>query len=391
MSQLECWKISCGILLPLSVGSCQCTDHSQAPDDDPVGQPTPVPVTEPNRPPPPSRPDDRPAGESQGPGHPALLQGHTYEAGPLRLVTPHQRRAHQLRGSGHTHCAPDHSGVDARTQQERLRKLGPDHRHHFTWMTAHSFVAPDPQVDGIHHLFGVELYTKQLEGGRSPHVVALLPDGSLAGADQQPFGTYELGLQEAATAITGAGGLSVLAHPSRYSPSSDALRALNEDLWGIEVLSGSTRPEHNARFIDERLSSGRYVCLSAGGDIHQEDYKLTSGYQVVEVDRLDATPMELFQSIRTCNFFACGVSSVRHGPIRRPSLSVRDGALHFSSETVLRSVRFVGREGRLLHEARSTTTASYQPTPSDRYVRVEAVSADAGARCYSQPTWVIPR
>lgn len=331
------------------------------------------------------------APEPKATRHPALLEAPQHEAGPLRLLSPHQRRSHQLRGSGHTHCAPDHSGVAAATQQLRLRNLGPDHRHHFVWMTAHDFVAPDPGVTGIQHLFGVELYTKRLEGRPSPHMVALLPDGRLAGTEQRPFGVYELDLQRAASAITRAGGLSVLAHPSRYSPALEALRAVDDDLWGIEVLSGSTDPEQNARFVDARLTAGRYVCLSAGGDIHGEDYKLTSGYQVVEVERPDAPAQVLFQAIRVCNFFACGVKSPRHGPIRRPAVDVRSGEIHFSSTTLLRSIRFVGRGGKPLSEAHATTQASYRPNLRDTYVRVEAVSTDGNARCYSQPVWVLPR
>lgn len=70
---------------------------------------------------------------------------------------------------------------------------------------------------------------------------------------------------------------------------------------------------------------------------------------------------------------------------------VRSGEVHFSSATLLRSIRFVGRDGKTLYEARATTRASYRPKLPDRYVRVEAMSADGNARCYSQPVWLLPR
>lgn len=323
--------------------------------------------------------------------HFALRHAATLRAGPLELRSPHRRLAHQIRGSGHTHCAPDHSGIDAAAQQRRLMGLGPDHRHHFVWITAHDFVAPDPDVPGVQHMFGVEIYTKRLEARQSPHVLALLPDGALADPAKRPFGVYELDVQGASSAIARAGGLAVLAHPSRYSPSLEAVKAVDEHLWALEILSGSTDPDANAAFVDARLSAGKYTCLSAGGDIHDEDYKLTLGYQVVDVAGPRPTRDELFEAVRRCNFFACAVKGVRHGPIRRPALELRDGGIHFSSNTVLRSVRFIGRGGEVLHEARSTARASYSPQIGDSYVRVEAVSADGAARCYSQPTWIVQR
>ena len=238
-------------------------------------------------------------------------------------------------------------------------------------------------------MFGVEIYTKRLEDRRSPHMLALLPNGVLADPERRPFGVYELDVQSASAAIARAGGLAVLAHPSRYSPTLEALKSVDEHLWAVEILSGSTDPDANAAFIDARLSAGKYTCVSAGGDIHDEDYKLTLGYQVVDVARQTPTREELFEAVRRCNFFACAVKNVRHGPIRRPALELRDQGIHFSSGTVLRSVRFVGRDGEVLHEARSTSQASYAPKIGDAYVRVEAVSADGAARCYSQPTWVV--
>lgn len=326
-----------------------------------------------------------------GPAHAALGRALTTRTGTLELRTPHRRLAHQVRGSGHTHCAPDHSDIAAAAQEQRLMALGPHHRHHFVWITAHNFVAPDPGVAGIRHMFGIEIYTRRVEGRQSPHMVGLFADGSLADPEARPFGLYELDLQEASAAISSAGGLAVLAHPSRYSPSRAALTAVDESLWAVEVLSGSTAPDENAKFIDARLDAGKFTCLSAGGDIHDEDYKLTLGYQVVDVPRPEPSSQELFEAIQSCNFFACGVKNARHGPIRRPAIELREGAILFSSSTVLRSVRFVGRGGKTLHEAKGTTSATYRPTEADSYVRVEAVSADGSARCYSQPTWVRKR
>jgi hypothetical protein len=376
------------IVLPAGLTSCQSSRDSSS-----HARPKPVPTS--SQPQPArntgSEPDHKRPGHAASPAqHPALIHGSSHDFPSFRVISPHRHSEHELQGSAHTHCAPDHSDIEASAQQLRLRSLGPDHRHHFVWMTAHDFVAPDPGVEHIQHMFGVELYTKPLDGLRSPHVIGLLQDGSLADPEKRPFGVYRYGLKEAAQAISRAGGLAVLAHPSRYSPTEASLAEVGTELWGIEVLSGSTRPEENLTFIDARLSTGVYTCLSAGGDIHKEDYKLTAGYQIVASPRPTLGRDELFEAVRNCNFFACGVKSPRHGPIRRPQLQVRNDGIHFSSKTALDSIRFIGQHGKVLHEARSTISARYEPREEDFYVRIEAVSADRNARCYSQPLWIGP-
>ncbi len=302
---------------------------------------------------------------------------------------PHRPLPYSVRGSGHTHVAPDHSGIDAMLQEERLRDLGPGHQHDFVWITAHNFVAPDPGVSQIQHLFGVEVYTRKDARGVSPHVVALLPDGSLADAGAEPFGLYEHDLQDLADAIERAGGLAVLAHPARYSPDERDVIAVDDALWGIEALSGSTKPEDNLRFIDARLSAGKYTCLSAGGDIHAEDYKTTLGYQVVQVSTPTPTAAEIVDQVRACNFFACGTRNTGDAPLESLTLVAVQDEIRFASAGELDEIRFVGRGGKVLKAATSTRTAALRLEGDETYVRVEAIGSEGRARCYSQPVWII--
>lgn len=307
----------------------------------------------------------------------------------LSAYVPNRGGAFALRGSGHTHCAPDHSGIAPETQVRRLRELPGAHAHDFVWLTAHNFVAPDPGVSGIMHMFGVEVYTATLPSGVAPHMLAYLPDGSLANESTFPFGAFDLDLGAAAAAIVAKGGLPALAHPARLPPTEAEMDSVGEQLWGMEVTSGSSNAEENLMMVDQRLSRGRYVCLTAGGDIHGEDYRLTSGYQVVSVDTPSPDRKSLFAAVAACNMFACGVQNTSVEPLDPPRLTVVGDSVELSLPRPAESIRFVGKGGVVLSEYGGVSSARYAPRLSDQYVRVEAVGDRGRARCYSQPIWLV--
>lgn len=318
-------------------------------------------------------------------------------ARPLEPVTsrllaynPHRPLSHVVRGSGHTHAAPDHSGIDVAVQERRLRDLAAPHRHDFAWITAHDVVVDDPGVDGITHLFGVEVYADRTEAlDVHAHFVGLLPDGRLAGSP--PFGIRAHAPAELVRRIHEARGLAVLAHPSRYALPLEIVAALPSELWGIEVPSGRTDPTENEPWLDARLSAGRYACVGAGGDIHDEDYTLTSGYQLVSVSSERPSRAQLWEAVRSCNFFACGVHSARYPLIEDPRVEIREGAIRFETRAVVTSIEAIGRGGRVLASESDTTSLVYTPSAGDQYVRFRARRAQGHAICLSQPVWLVPR
>lgn len=330
-------------------------------------------------------PDDEQVVELGPPGKPSrLMRSQPLEplAGGRWIYNPHRGGANRYQGSGHTHAAPDHSNMDPRRQQERLRDLPGELKHHFVWMTAHLTVIPDPGVSGITHLYGVENYTKKLPSGGAPHVVALLPDAKLVGRSQ-PFGLYNYTLTEMPARIEAEGGLAVLAHPSRYSPTIAETVAVGDALWGMEVVSGGTSPAENFRYLDARLSAGKYTCVTAGNDLHAANSGLTTGYQHVSAE--SAEREELFEAVRACNFFACRADNERTAPVSEPTVRVEDGGVHV---TMGRSgtIRYVTKNGAV-RKTTTGTSAEYTPSADDGYVRVEM--SVPGAQCYSQPLWLM--
>lgn len=297
------------------------------------------------------------------------------------VYNPHRGGPQRYQGSGHTHSAPDHSGIDARKQEERLRDLPGALRHHFVWLTAHLTVVGDPGVSGITHLFGIENYTKKLPSGGAPHVVAFLPDASLVGKSQ-PFGLYDYTLVEMPARIEAAGGLAVLAHPSRYSPTIAETVSVSDALWGIEVVSGGTNVAANYAHLDARLKAGKYTCASAGADLHAANSGLTWGYQLVSAE--SASREVLFEAVKACNFFACRADNERVTPITAPEVRVVEGSIHAGMDRS-GTIRFVSGSG--VRMTANGTSADYAPAPDDRYVRVEL--SVSGAQCYSQALWIM--
>lgn len=301
----------------------------------------------------------------------------------LRAYNPHRPSQHRWTGSGHTH-AEDHSGMAAGDQERRFEAVG----HDFIWLTSHDGVVADPGVDGIVHMFGVEVFGESRGEQPGPHWLALLPDGRLTGTDGNPFGRYEWSPSEMAEKIAEVGGLPVLAHPSRYSLPKADLAAVDARLWGIEGTTSRTSSDKDMPWVDARLSAGKYTCISAGADTHEDDWSLTRGYQLVGTDRAPPTREELFAQVRACNFFACTVKGPDDRPIEEPELTILEGEIVLSVARPVDRVEFVGKNGRTLHRASDTDVARYSPSADDLYVRARAHRTAGNAECLSQPVWL---
>ncbi len=321
-----------------------------------------------------------------GPLHPSLPLSPVGD--DLLAYNPHRGGAHVVRGSAHTHSAPDHSGIDPAEQERRLGALDEAHRHHFVWLTAHDVVVADPGVDGVVHLHGTEIYADEGASGNNTHMVALLPNADLVG-EELPFGRYRHGVSELSQRIAAADGLSVVAHPVRYSPTTEEIESAPTTLWGIEGISKDTDIAGNLAYVDARLTAGRYVCISAGADIHQEDWSMTKGFQVVSVAGQSPSATDIFRAVAACNFFACTVGNDDATPIGSPTLTVDEEGIHFDASSEVERIAFVGREGQELSAHENVSSADYLPT-AEGYVRVEAHRPGDGAVCLSQPVWLLP-
>jgi hypothetical protein len=187
-------------------------------------------------------------------------------------------------------------------------------------------------------------------------------------------------LQGAIDWIAAQGGLPVLAAPlSRAKPQPAATMTGLHGLYGLEVFDARLALDSPAEadataFWDRLLSAGNRVFAFAGDDATGLSDPAIGGAWIdvlAPADDLDS----LLSSLRQGAFVASSGAEFT-------SLSVA-GTTIVAQASPGSSLRFIGRDGRLL-KAVSTTAGSYRANGDEGYIRVEAIRDD-GARAWSQP------
>ena len=187
-------------------------------------------------------------------------------------------------------------------------------------------------------------------------------------------------LQGAIDWIAHDGGLPVLAAPgSATRPQTPATVLAVQGLFGLEVFDAKvadTNPGQGdaTAMWDRLLSAGNRVYAFAGDD--------ATGLQDPALGRAWIDVLAPAQDLGSL------MSSLRQGAFVA-STGAEFTRLHVAGRTITAeaalgsSLRFIGRGGQLL-KAVSASTASYQVSGEEGYVRVEAIRDD-GARAWSQP------
>jgi predicted metal-dependent phosphoesterase TrpH len=123
-----------------------------------------------------------------------------------------------------------------------------------------------------------------------PHFARVMFEQKLVSTEQQAFKKY-LGigkkgdvkmewptLEEAISVIHRAGGLAVLAHPTKYNMTFTKLRTVINDFVavggnGLEVSYPGMTPDHHFHLI--RIAKDNDLLVSAGSDFHSPGHKWT--------------------------------------------------------------------------------------------------------------------
>jgi hypothetical protein len=187
-------------------------------------------------------------------------------------------------------------------------------------------------------------------------------------------------LQDAIDWIAHDGGLPVLAPAGSASrPQNTATVLTVHGLFGLEVYDArmaESNPDHGdaTAMWDRLLSAGNRVYAFAGDDATSlHDPALGRAWIEVLAPALD--PHSLMSSLRLGAFIAStGATFTR--------LNV-DGKTITAEAPPGSSLRFIGRDGRLL-KAVAASTGSYQVRGDEGYVRVEVIG-EKGAKGWSQP------
>ena len=226
-----------------------------------------------------------------------------------------------------------------------------------------------------------EYQAKTLTG--VPMVAATYPFGSLLALSMdhwQPAGS----LQGAIDWIDRDGGFAILPSPGtpeRPLSVADVLRLRH--LFGIEVvdarLASSLPPAADATALwDRLLSRGERVFAFAGDDLTTLAEPGSRAKAWIEVLAPSPELASLLSAIQQGAFYAST------GPaFTRLSADARSIRVEAERDA---TIRFIGRDGRLLAAA-DGVSAAYPVRGDEGYVRVELQSLDGG-RAWSQPFWI---
>jgi len=195
----------------------------------------------------------------------------------------------------------------------------------------------------------------------------------------------ELPSQKRLDAITGSGGLAILAHPGwQVGWSNTDFRDLH-GFFAFELFNGLTtitldRQAKNAALWHNALNRKGWAnrMWAVAVDDSHDPTAIDKGWVMVKTPQL--TEEAIKQSLKQGAFYASNGPSFG-------VLGVRDGAITASSPNA-NVIRFINQDGKLLAQE-PAAWAEFSPSGTERWVRVEAV-LDDGRAAWSQPFWLLP-
>ena len=180
------------------------------------------------------------------------------------------------------------------------------------------------------------------------------------------------------------GGLAILAHPAWTVGWKDGDMTSLQGYQCMEIFNGMTdapgRTERAVQLWHEALNAKGYatrIWAVAADDAHNPD-QMDKGWVMVKTPRL--TPDAIRRAIEN------GACYASNGPAFNV-LGVMNGAIVAATQDAAR-VRFIDQDLRVLAEVQAGW-AEYRPSGTERWIRVEATTAD-GKTAWSQPFWIVP-
>ncbi|MDR7437341.1 MAG: hypothetical protein QN127_06695 [Armatimonadota bacterium] len=271
------------------------------------------------------------------------------------------------------HCHTTES--DGRFTPRDLLRMYRDAGYSFVALTDHNRVTRCDDLNGSDFLAipGTEDTVSRLLRPLGPHMGRLFVDVPLR----------EGTAQQRVDRTVASGGIVSLCHPSwtgnlwtgTWSPQAVVtLRGYHL----LEIWNPHSNPTEDLRRWDMALTARgpqAPVWGVAVDDCHHAG-QFDRGWIMVKVPAVTAEALRA--ALLGGAFYAStGLSG---------EVTVSDGRIDVRVDEPAR-IRFVGRGGRLLAEARGTA-AGYRPDGTEGYVRVEATSG--GRALWSQPLWVAP-
>jgi hypothetical protein len=206
--------------------------------------------------------------------------------------------------------------------------------------------------------------------------------GHITGAFAEQVVSPALPAQQRIDGIRAAGGMAILNHPLwQVGWRADQVNTL-QGYTALEIYNGKTgeAPERGLKLWHDALNRrgwNQRIWAMAVDDAHAPN-EIDRGWIVVKVPQLTAAALR--QGLEKGAFYASNGPSFG-------LLGVLSGAITASSPDAS-TIRFIDQDQKVLGEGPATGT-SYRPKGNERWIRVEAVTAD-GHGAWSQPFWLTP-
>jgi len=261
---------------------------------------------------------------------------------------------------GQMHCHTENS--DGKNSPEDVVKAYKDTGYNFVVITDHEYITPDPGVEGITFITGVEETVKR-------HITAYDLDVECPEKDIQTVLDFHKKNNK----------LTSIAHPiwrKHYIMYGDELNKY-KDFNFIEVFNTGTG-EYTENHWDYLLSKGRKIFALATDDCHDVKSRwFNKGWVMVRA--VSNNKEDILNSLREGNFYASTGNDLE--------VSVKDNTIIADSSSPS-NFDFIGNNGEILKNEGNVKHSEYNLTGKEGYVRVRSIKNPEGTEAFSQPIFV---
>lgn len=291
--------------------------------------------------------------------------GHAYEGKRFTINNPYSHGGSLLL-KGQIHCHTTNSdGADTPVALVTAYKNA---GYDFINVSDHEYLTPDPGVQDIIYITGVEETQER-------HIVVLDVETQSLDANAQDIINFHRANRK----------MTSLAHINWNMDAYLGTHAAQKDeILGyfdfnfIEVWNAVTNSYAEDQ-VDWALSEGKKVFLVAVDDCHNiaNPSNFNKGWIVVNAQ--SSTKTEILNTLRKGNFYASSGNDI--------AIDV-DGNVITASSSASSNFIFIGRNGRILQSNNGVTSANYTIKGDEMYVRVKSTKVSDSTNAWSQPVFI---
>jgi hypothetical protein len=295
----------------------------------------------------------------EGPVDATPIESNSDTGSIYQIITPYVTKGHEYKGQLHAHTTNSDGTDTPYALVTAYETAGYD----FVAITDHNYLTPDPGVNGILHVSGVEETAES-----DHHVVSIGP-------------TAEVNLhsiQSIIDAILADHAVPILAHPNvaKYGWTDDELERYTGYV-AIEIYNALASPHANAEDRwDTILSRNMRSYGIAVDDCHHYGPSCNRGWVKVFADNL--TSNAIIDALRNGDFYSS----------TGPTLCVSVSHNIITAETdSLGTIEWIGSGGETLRSTSNVVSDSYAAVGNEVYIRIRITRNSDHKNAWSNPLY----